>query len=100
MYTRKLVKRKKRKLRKRYTKKAGVLNRPSNMVSLRVEKKMTNPPWIEPGVSTTKRQNRTKKDLMFDLEKLIHKIEKEKDEYKRKELEQQLVSIAQLIAEY
>ena len=37
---------------------------------------------------------------MLTLEILIHKIEKEKDEYKRKELEQQLVSIAQLIAEY
>ena len=100
MKTRKFARKKRGKSRKKYFRIAGVLNRPSNMVSLRVEKKMTNPPWEEPGVRTFKRQNRSKKELMLTLEKLIHKIEKEKDEYKRKELEQQLVSIAQLIAEY
>jgi len=96
MYTRKLRAKKKVKGRKKYSRKAGVLNRPLNMVSLRVEKDSTS----SPGVRTSMRQNKTKQELMNVLASLISKIENERDERERKNLEKELVKIALLIAEY
>ena len=96
MYTRKLGAKKRVKGRKKYSRKAGVLNRPSTMVSLRVEKDSK----FSPGVRTSRRQNKSKKELMKTLALLIHKIENERDEHEREKLEKQLVDIAQLIAEY
>ena len=94
--TRKFGGKKRVKSRKKYSRKAGVLNRPSNMLSLRVEKDSK----FTPGVRTTRRQRISKKELMKTLALLIHKIENERDENEREKLEKQLVDIAQLISEY
>lgn len=105
MYTRKLGKRKKRKSRKRYSRKAGVLNRPSNMANLQVQKPFSTDnhfghAFYSPGQKTKLRNFKSKAQLLKDLTKLIKIIEIEKDEERRKIFEEKLATIAQLIAEY
>lgn len=105
MYSRKFTGKKRVKKRvkgkKKYSRKAGVLNRPSNMSSLKVEKPIAfNSVVASPGVRTVKRHSRTDEQLIKAIQVLIVKIENERNEHEKRNLERKLESIAQLLAEY